>query len=60
MNVSDDNKTSMCLIEDGNLDYVWQCSQCAATYKDTAKFLRSQRCPNCQRGISDWIEDEEE
>lgn len=47
--------TKMVLIEDGDLKYFWECSECKKLHKDTRKFEKSKNCPSCGAPILCWI-----
>lgn len=46
---------NMVIIEDADLKYWWECSNCEMKYKDTRKFKKSKTCPNCGSTIIEWI-----
>lgn len=45
----------MVLIEDGDLNYYWECSECGTSHKATDKFEKSKECPTCGAEIKNWI-----
>lgn len=47
--------TKMVLIEDGDLKYFWECSECKTLHKDTRKLEKSKNCPKCGAEIEAWI-----
>jgi len=49
------DETEMHLLEDGDLKYFWECSACHSMFKDTSKFEKSTRCPECERRITKWV-----
>ncbi len=51
------NTCEMVLIEDGDLNYWWECSVCNETFSAEGKFEKeTESCPNCGSKITDWIE----
>lgn len=48
-------KCDMIILEDGDLNYWWECSVCKKKFKDTNKFMKSKICKNCGSEIKNWI-----
>ena len=51
--------TEMFMVQTGNDDHVWECSNCFSYFKDTEKFKTSEQCPKCKEHIIDWIDEGE-
>lgn len=49
------NPCNMVLLEDGNFNYSWECSECLTRHRDTRKFEKFKTCPACGRAISSWV-----
>jgi PHP family Zn ribbon phosphoesterase len=50
----------MIAVETGDLDYYWECSECATQFQDSKKFSKATVCPECNRKITDWVVDDNE
>ena len=53
--MSDKKECNMVIIEDGDLNYWWECSACQTRHKDTRKFEKSKSCPSCGAAIKGWF-----
>lgn len=53
--------SEMVMIEDEDLNIVWECTSCAHTFEDSESFEDQTICPNCGQTIQGfvYIEDEE-
>jgi rRNA maturation endonuclease Nob1 len=45
----------MVIIEDADMKYWWECSECKTNSKATSKFEKSKTCPSCGKEIANWI-----
>lgn len=55
MNTQQNDMCEMVIIEDADLNFLWECSKCKVMHKATAKFERSKRCPTCGAEIHRWV-----
>ena len=47
--------TTFIIIEDGDLDYWWECQNCGHWYKDNAKTMRMRECDACGEKIEAFL-----
>jgi PHP family Zn ribbon phosphoesterase len=50
----------MVIIEDCDMKYWWECSECKTQHKNTRKFEKSRECPKCGAVIEKWIDMDDE
>ena len=51
-------KTKMCdmlMVESATFQISWECSECKARHKASAKFEKSTACPACGAQIGSWF-----
>ena len=51
-------KTKTCdmlMVESATFQVSWECSECKAQHKDSAKVEKSTACPTCRAEIASWV-----
>lgn len=45
----------MIMIEDGNMNIQWECSNCNAVFNDEDGFEKKVSCPNCNDSVDEFV-----
>ncbi len=45
----------MVIVETGDFDVFWECSECKTEHKATKKFEKNKTCPKCGKEIANWV-----